>query len=79
MLGFYSCLFVVPKASGGLRPVLVLSALNTYVHTTEFLMETVATVLSAVRHNDWMVSLDLPDAYVQVQVHLVSRKNLRFV
>ena len=42
-------------------------------------METVATVLSAVRHNDWMVSLDLRDAYVQVQVHPVSRKDLRFI
>ena len=75
--GFYSRLFVVPKASGGFRPVLDLSALNAYVHTAKFRMETIATVLSAVRRNDWMVSIDLKDAYFQILVHPESRKYLR--
>ena len=76
--GFYSHLFVVPKSSGGFRPILDLSVLNRYVHTTKFRMETVRTVLSAIRRDDWMVSLDLRDAYLQVPVHPDSRKFLRF-
>ena len=76
--GFFSRLFVVPKASGGFRPVLDLSVLNTYVSTTKFRMETIATVLTAVRRNDWMVTLDLKDAYFQVPVHPYSRRFLGF-
>ena len=41
-------------------------------------METVWTVLAAVRRHDWMVSVDLKDAYLQVPVHLLSRRFLRF-
>lgn len=76
--GFYSPLFVVPKASGGFRPIIDLSILNRYVVTTKFKMETVRTVMSAIRQDDWMVSLDLQDAYFQVPVHPDSRRFLRF-
>ena len=77
--GFYSRLFVVPKATGGFRPVLDLSILNTFVQKTYFRMETVRSVLDSVRQDDWMVSLDLQDAYFQVPVHQDSRKFLRFL
>ena len=76
--GFYSHLFVVTKSTGGYRPILDLSILNRYVLTTKFRMETVRTVMSAIRENDWMASLDLQDAYFQVPVHRESRKFLRF-
>lgn len=42
-------------------------------------METNASVLSAVREGDWMLSVDLKDAYFQIPVHPESRKFLRFV
>lgn len=76
--GFYSRVFVVPKASSGFRPIIDLSALNKYIHTTKFRMETARTVLSAVRKHDWMVSIDLKDAYFQIPVHQESRRYLRF-
>ena len=46
--GFYSHLFVIPKSSGGYRPIWDLSVINRYVHTTKFRMETVRTIMSAV-------------------------------
>ena len=77
--GFYSRLFVVMKASGSWRPVIDLSLLNLKVQKTSFKMETLQSVLLSVRTGDWMVSLDLKDAYLQVPMHPESRKFLRFV
>ena len=77
--GFYSCLFVVMKASGSWRPVIDLSTLNLRVLKSPFKMETLQSVLLSVRCGDWMVSLDLKDAYLQVPVHPESRKCLRFL
>ena len=75
----YSRLFLVEKATGGWRPVIDLSTLNTFIRQTPFKMETVASVLNAVQENDLLASLDLKDAYFQVPVHPSSRKFLRFV
>ena len=77
--GFYSRLFLVEKATGGWRPVIDLSTLNTFIRQTPFKMETVASVLNAVQENDLLASLDLKDAYFQVPVHPSSRKFLHFV
>ena len=61
--GFYSCFFLVEKASGGWRPVIDLSHLNEFVQLTLFKMETVASVLLSLREGDFLASLDLKDAY----------------
>ena len=77
--GFYSRLFVVMKASGAWRPVIDLSTLNLRIQQTSFKIETLQSVLLSVRPGDWMVSLDLKDAYLQVLMHPDSRKFLRFM
>ena len=77
--GFYSCLFLVQKASGSWRPIIDLSTLNGYVSSAHFHMETPQSVLRSIRPGDWMVSLDLQDAYLQVPVHHDSRRYLCFV
>ena len=77
--GFYSRLFVVLEASGLWRPIIDLSTLNIRVFKSPFKMETLQSVLLSVRSEDWMVSLDLKDAYSQVSIHLDSRKSLRFI
>ena len=77
--GFYSCLFLVEKATGGWRPVIDLSHLNDFVQLTPFKMETVASVLLSVREGDFLASLDLKDAYFQIPIHGSSRKLLRFM
>ena len=63
--GYYSRLFVVGKATGSWRPLIDLSHLNRFVHLTRFEMETSQTVLRVMRKDDWMVSIDLKDAYLQ--------------
>ena len=77
--GFYSRLFLVQKALGSWRPIIDLSTLNDYVTSSHFHMETPQSVLRSIRQGDWMVSLDLQDAYLQVPVHHDSRGYLRFV
>ena len=76
--GFYSLLFVVQKDSGVWRPIIDLSTLNTYIASQHFHMETPQSVLRSIRQGDWMISLDLQDAYLQVPVHPESRRYLRF-
>ena len=77
--GFYSRLFVVWKTSGSWRPVIDLSHLNRFVDVSHFQMETIQSVLLSVRQGDWMASIDLKEAYLQVPVHPDSRHFLRFV
>ena len=80
--GFYCRVFVnfvVMKASGSWRPVIDLATFNLRVRKTPFKMETLQSVLLSVRSRDWMVSIDLKDAYLQVPIHPDSRKYLRFV
>ena len=76
--GFYSQLFVTPKVTGSWRPVIDLSRLNRFVRLSRFRMETSASVLQSLHPGNWMVSLDLQDAYLQVPVHPDSRRFLRF-
>ena len=77
--GFYSRLFVVWKTSGPWRPVIDLSHLNRFVDVSHFQMETIQPVLLSVRQGDWMASIDLREAYLQVPVHPESRPFLCFV
>ena len=67
--GYYRRLFIVWKATGSWRPVIDLS----------HLMETNQSVLRAVQRDDWMISIDLKDVYLQVLIHPYSRYYLRFV
>jgi len=76
--GFYSLLFVTPKASGGWRPILDLSLLNLSVAKTKFKMETIASITKSLRPGMWATSLDLKDAYFHVPIAKKSRKYLRF-
>lgn len=77
--GFYSHMFVVPKSSGGWRPVLDLSPMNRFLRRIRFRMETTASVRQAVLAGDWATSVDLQDAFFHILVHPRERKWLRFV
>ena len=61
-----------------LRLLIDLSALNHFVYTQTFKMETQRKVKDAVQLNDWAFSLDLTDAYLHIPIHYRSRKFLRF-
>ena len=67
-----------PEGFRGGRPIIDLSTLNTYIAFQRFHMETPQSVLCSIRQGDWLISLDLQDAYLQVPVHPESRRYLRF-
>ena len=77
--GFYSRIFVVPKASGGWRPVIDLSILNSFVRCPHFQMETADTIRRAIQPGEWVTSIDISDAYLHVPVHPSTRHFFRFV
>ncbi len=75
---FYSTFFIIPKKGGGRRPILNLRQLNAYVVHRTFRMETLRKVIKAVKPGDWLVSVDLQDAYMHIPIHPNFQKFLRF-
>ena len=69
----------MPKKTGDLRPVIDLSTLNRYMTVPHFKMETQGSVQSAMRSQEWTVSIDIRDAYLHVPMHQAVRKYLCFV
>ena len=53
-------------------------SLHRFIRLSRFRMETLQSVLQSLRPGEWMVSIDLQDAYFQVPIHPASRKYLRF-
>ena len=49
-----------------------------FIIKTTFRIETAQSVLRSVWRNDWMVTIDLKDACLQIPIHPQSRKFLRF-
>ena len=75
---FISRLFTVAKKDGSRRPVVNLRPLNNFITKKRFKMEGVVLLKSLVQQGDWMVSIDLKDAYLSVAVAEEHRKYLRF-
>ena len=63
-LGFYSRLFVVPKPHQSWRPVIDLSRLNTFLNVEKFKMETPESIRTSLIPGEWVLSIDLSDAYL---------------
>ena len=77
--GFYSRLFMVPKkGSNKLRPVIDLSALNSYVSVPHFKMETAELIRASLTSGEWISSIDLTDAYFHIPISRKMRKYFRF-
>ena len=73
---FVSNLFLVPKKSGDLRPVIDLRKLNQHIRYAHFKMEGIELVKSLVRREDYMISIDLTQAFYHVPVSSYHRKVL---
>ncbi|XDV35969.1 hypothetical protein PO909_005827 [Leuciscus waleckii] len=76
--GFYSPYFIVPKKTGGLRPILDLRVLNRSRHRMPFKMLTAKRIFECVRPQDWFAAIDLKDAYFHVSILPRHRPFLRF-
>ncbi|KAL0168810.1 hypothetical protein M9458_037032, partial [Cirrhinus mrigala] len=70
--GFYSPYFIVPKKSGGLRPILYLRALNRSLLRLPFKMLMTKRMLTCIRRQDWFAAIDLKDAYFHQRARAVS-------
>ena len=77
---FISTLFLMEKGqgTGEFRPVINLKALNRFLPKEKFKMEGLHTARSLLRKGDYMMKLDLRDAYYAVPIHPESRKYLCF-
>lgn len=76
--GCYSVLFIVPKKDGSWRAVLDLKWVNKFITKRRFRMETLRSILDSLRHLDFLVSLDLREAYLHIPIHPSHRRFLRF-
>ena len=76
--GFYSRLFLRPKPTGELRPIIDLSRLNDHIECKHFKMETAQSIQQAVQPGEWMFQVDIKDAYLHIPVRPHLRKYLRF-
>ena len=77
-LGYFNRLFMVPKKTGDLRPVIDLSTLNRHMLVPHLKMEMQWSVRSAIRSQEWTVSLVIHDAYLHVPMHQAVFKYLSF-
>ena len=66
--GFYSSMFVVPKCTGGLRPILNLKHFNCFMGIPFFKMPTLKHVGQLIQQGDFAFSIDLQDAYLHVPI-----------
>ena len=76
---FLSPVFFVPKKDGGNRPVINLKKLNQNIEYQHFKMEGIQSLKSLIQKEDFMVKIDLGEAYFSLPVHTTSRKFLRFL
>ncbi len=66
---FISNQFVIPKKeTGKYHPIFHLKALNQFIRYEDFKMECLDNVKYLICRNDWLVTLDLQDAYFVVPV-----------
>jgi len=75
---FVSQIFLVEKKEGGQRPVINLKSLNTFVRTEHFKMEGLHILPDLIQAGNWMIKLDLKDAYLQIPIHQECRHLLQF-
>jgi len=61
----------------GQRPVINLKCLNSYVKTEHFKMEGLHILPHLIQQNDWMIKMDLKDAYFQIPIHQESQHLLQ--
>ena len=75
---FASNLFIIPKKSGDLRPVINLKPLNEFVQYHHFKMEGLNTLLDLLSDSEFFTTIDIKEAYFTIPIHLDHYKYLKF-
>ena len=76
---YFSNLFLVPKKTGDMRPVINLKSLNSFIQDIHFKMENIQMALAFNAQGDYMVTIVLKDAYFSVPIFAQHRKYLRLI
>ena len=66
----------VPKKNGKMGPVADLREINRFVQYHHFIMEGIATMQEALKKNDFIVKVDLINAFMSMPVHPTLRRFL---
>ena len=66
--GWTSNVFLQPKRDGSYRMILNLKPLNEFIEYKKFKMPTIHSVIHMIKHNDFLLSVDLKDAYSHLSV-----------
>ena len=75
---FISNLFLREKKDGGHRPIINLKKLNAFIPYLKFKMESIKNIKDLLSKGDYMVKIDLKDAYFSIPLNHESRKFVRF-
>ena len=78
---FVQRMFDIPKrrsTTGERRPILDCRPLNHYLNTSHFKMEGITTVRELLQQGDWMTSINLKSAYLQVGIKKQHQPLLSF-
>ncbi|KYN22223.1 hypothetical protein ALC57_05384, partial [Trachymyrmex cornetzi] len=75
---FLSPFFVIKKSSGGMRFILNLRDLNSYINPSHFKLEDWRTVIRLMLPGFKLAIIDLEDAYLLIPIHKSFRRFLRF-
>lgn len=73
--GIFSPIFVLPKKVGGWRLVVNSKALNQFIRSAHFKMESISSMTDVVQKGDFMGRWDLKDAHLSIPV---MKSYLRF-
>ena len=76
--GWFSLIFLVPKKLGGWRPVFDLSSLNNFLVIPKFRMESALSIQRSLKQGQWVISIDVKDAYLHIPIRSAYRKYLMF-
>lgn len=72
-------IFPVPKKNNEVRPVFDARALNNFLVKEHFQMESIADLPHLLRQNDWMVKVDIKDAFQHIAIREDHQKYLGFI
>ena len=75
---FVAAGFCVPKPGGEWRPVIDWRDLNWYLRKTHFKMESLRTVQEQLQVGDFLVKIDIKDAYLHIPIAEAHQPFLRF-
>ena len=76
---FISLIFLVPKKDGGSRPVINLKRFNSHIVFQHFKMEGLHLLKHIIQEKDFMIKIDLKDAYFCVPMSQQHQPFLRFI